>query len=454
MAVANGWTSSTSYTNVYPWISNVGNTVYRMTRNKSDGGSYVVYINSSLSSTNGPEIYSIGCANWNQGQTTATNAVRKVYIQTTAFSQLGNDGLIAYSLTFNGNNVTIDSFDSSTSAHSIWHSNLWWHGMNYGTWTNTLSYNSNAVPSRTANVHVAAETNFISVGNANIYGFIDTSPGGTYNIKNQGSVGDLDWVHNGNSGLQSGHFKDDMNQTYSSGSAPSSFSNAYQLNNWLRVATGAAATTNIIKIGGVWTNIAGTWVDQGGILYSNKNNAGWVLPGGDGNNYTYTSVITNRPLDTNGISIPNNIYYAMGSIGSGNLFVDAQYAILYVTNGIDSPVLTINTNADVYIYSQSDVTFGNTVNSTALARACTISDIVGHPITVTASGNASGVSKILVPASTLKFNGGGNNTYDIIGEIIGNDVTFDGHFNLHYDESLRSSSPSSQFIATVWKEVY
>src|SRR5882724_12598209 len=64
-------------------------------------------------------------------------------------------GIIANSLTFNGNNITCDSFDSSSTNHSIWQTNLFYRGMNYGTWSNTLSYDPNSPPSRTDNFHVA-----------------------------------------------------------------------------------------------------------------------------------------------------------------------------------------------------------------------------------------------------------------------------------------------------------
>ena len=445
------WTYQGVTTN---WQSTSG-VIYHIRRYlDSTNGYYDVYINNSSNSTNGPEILSIGTADWTTlASSDSTNvsvkinspATRKIYLQTSANAQSGDNGLVANSLTFHGNNVTIDSFDSTSSSHSIWNTHLWFHGANYGTWSNTLSYSDSSLPSRTANVHVAAETNNISVGNANIYGYINTSPGGTESVGAQGSVGDLAWVHGGSSGLQPGHFKDDMNQVFTSLSLPTSFNNSVQTNNWLLVATGTAGKTNVIKIGGAWTNISGVWTNVGGTFYTNKNNAGWVLPVGDGTTATFNNVITNRPQAT------NNIYYAMNSLG--NLFVDAPYSVLYVTNGMSSPTITVSTNGDLFVYSGGDISFGTTVNNTQLARALTICDIAGHPISITASGNASGVAKLYVPSSTLTFNGGGNNTYDIIGEIVGNSVTFNGHFNLHFDESLGSNTIAGQFEGVGWREV-
>ena len=343
-------------------------------------------------------------------------------------------GIIAQQgINFGNSSVTCDSFDSSNPAHSIWQTNLFFRGMNYGIWSNTLNYSDSSLPSRTANFHVAEETNYINVGNANIYGYIDTATGGTESVGRQGSVVDLAWVHAGTSGLEPGHFKDDMNQVFTSLSLPTSFTNSVQTNNWLLVATGTAGKTNVINIGG--------------IFYSNKNNAGWLLPVGNGTTATFDYVITNRPEAT------NNIYYAMDSIGGGNIFVDAPYSVLYLTNGMSSPVISINTNADLFVYSGGDITFGTTINNTALARALTICDIAGHPINITASGDSAAFTKLYVPSSNLIFNGGTTN-YDIVTEIFCQNLSINGHFIFHFDESLGitlspsiSSQPTNVIVA-------
>lgn len=482
-ATANGWSIDNSAKSLHwqyngataTWQNGTNGDIYHIRRYlDSTNGYYDVYINSTTADTNGPEILAIGTAFWNSianplasGPSNVVaaikgNAVRKVYMRTINDSQLGNDGLIGNALTFHGNNVTIDSFDSSDPKHSIWHSNLWFHGANYGTWTNNMSYNSNTFPCYTANVHVAAETNYIDVGNANIYGYINTAPGGTYNLQNNGSVGDLNWVHNGTPKLQPGHFKDDMNQSFVSRLLPTPVSSVQPNTNWLAVtaystvaqtngdwswvlASSTTHYTNVIRIGGVYSN--GIMIGAG-TLYTNIDNAGWVLPNGSGTTSTYAQVIPNRPEAAS----TNNIYYSLNSL-NGNIYVDCQYGVLYLTNGMSSPTITLNTNADLTIYSTGDITFGTTVNNSALARALTICDVRGHPIQVTASGNASGVSKIYIPSSSIKLNGSGKTLYDIIGEITCNSADFNGHFNLHFDESLTTNSPSTQFVSSLWREV-
>ncbi|HEU6448810.1 MAG TPA: hypothetical protein VFV23_10285 [Verrucomicrobiae bacterium] len=471
LTAANGWTVCTT-PNVYPWAVSTNNTVYQMTRTNFNSGyqigsgGYTVYINYSATSSQGPEIYSVGYADWSGSTTHASNAVRKVYAQTSAAEDLGNNGLVAYQLTFKGNNVNIDSFNSSSSLHSIWQPNLWLFGTNYGTWSSSLSWNTNTFPCRTANVHVAAETNYIDVGNANVCGYINTTPGGSKSVGSQGSVGDLNWVHGGSTGLQPGHFRDDMNQTFHSLPLPTGFANSVQNGNWLPVRsyttvpfqtnssfwiTSGAKTTNFVRIGGVY-NSNGVLVGAG-TIYQNVNNSGWTLPLHDGTTATatYYYVIPNRPEAT------NSIYYAMNTIdGSGNkIFVDSPYAVVYVTNGMSSPIVTVNTNASLTIWCGGDITFGTTLyNATACARALTINDIAGKPISITGNGNASFIAKLFVPSASVKLGGGGSDTIDIIGEISCNNAWFNGHFNLHYDESLGAISEAKQIVATGWKEVY
>lgn len=335
-------------------------------------------------------------------------------------------GITAVNIDFNGNGVICDSFDSSDTNHSIWQTNLFFRGMNYGIWSNSLSYNTNSLPSLTANFHAAATANLIDVGYAKIYGYIDAAPGGVYNISHAGSVGDLNWVHSGTLGLQPGHFRDDMNMTFTSLPLPNPATRLQS--SWLPIATGTVGGTNVICIGSVYSN--GILIGNG-TLYTNKNNAGWIIGG-----ITYLFVITNRPATT------NYIYYAADSLNStSSLFIDSPFTVLYLTNGMSSPRVTLNTNADVIIYSGGDITPGIFSNLTANIRAFQIRDISGKPITIITSGNALGIFTLYVPSSSVTFNGGGNNTYDLVGEITAYSVELNGHFNFHFDESLATILP-------------
>lgn len=103
-------------------------------------------------------------------------------------------------INFNGNNVRVDSFDSTTNAASFWIP-AWRYGI--------YDYHK-----ARANGDVMTDSSIvgaISVGQANIYGTVDTGPGGTASIGNNGYVGPLPQV---GSGIQPGYSKDDMNMVF------------------------------------------------------------------------------------------------------------------------------------------------------------------------------------------------------------------------------------------------
>jgi hypothetical protein len=100
----------------------------------------------------------------------------------------------------NGNNVRVDSFDSTLTNASTWITNK-----GYGTY--------NLAKAR-ANGNVMTDSSLIGailVGQANIYGHLDTGPGGTASVGQNGYVGPL--PQNG-SGIQPGYFADDMNLVF------------------------------------------------------------------------------------------------------------------------------------------------------------------------------------------------------------------------------------------------
>jgi sugar lactone lactonase YvrE len=110
---------------------------------------------------------------------------------------------------FNGNNVTVDSFDSTDPYHSYWPN--YPIGRGYGIYTNTGT-TANVVRKANGNLETSSSiVGIISVGNAEIYGSVMTGPGGTSQLGSYGSVGDINWVDAGTQGIQPGHARDDLN---------------------------------------------------------------------------------------------------------------------------------------------------------------------------------------------------------------------------------------------------
>lgn len=434
VATADGWAKI---------VDTASNQVFYLAKRSPDPnlGYYSVYVTNFLSGTNpGPTILSIGTAKWNSSSATFQNQnpIRKVYVQTYGASQLGG-GMIALStMDFNGNGVWIDSFDSTSPLHSIWQTNWLFHGKAYGIWSSSLSIYSNTLPSRTADVVVATDASIINVGNANIAGYVDTAPGGTSGVGNNGSVGDLTWaLVNQARGIQPGHAKDDMNRTFYSKPLPVPTNNLTGQLTWWPVPS----PTNVIRIGGWYSNS----VCYGGSLYTNVS-GGYTIGG-----IKYSQVITNRPHT-------NSVFYAMIQL-TGNLFIDGQDVVLYLTNGLSlsgSSVFTLNTNADVQLYSTGNIsTSGNgSINNYGYnAHALAIYDVAGHGLTINLGGNGQGTGYIYAPSSSLKFAGGGNSSYDVVGAIFCHDIQINGHYNFHFDTSLAPVLPADQFFVINWQEL-
>jgi hypothetical protein len=354
--------------------------------------------------------------------------------------------------------VTVDSFDSSTNTHSIWltNSTYRWNyfqpGTHYGIWSNSLSYVSNSFPSRTANAAIFTESNVVQlVGPLYLAGYIETGPNGAAFIGSQSSVGDLAWCFGptgtgpgtGQTGIEPGHLIPAANMNFSSYPLPA-FHNSWQAS-WLPVPTPGAGS--IIKIGGVWWYTNGVWTNLGGTYYTNAG-SGFAIRG-----ITYSQVITNRLENT------NFVYYSMGQLTS-SLFVDAQYVVLYLTNGLSYPgglsVFMLNTNADIAVYSTGNVLArGNGVidNLGNYTHAFSLYDVAGYPISVELGGNAMATGNYYLPSSTFKFDGGGGNG-DFVGSIVCYSCNDNGHVNIHFDGTQGglplppsiTQPPTNQFV--------
>ncbi len=163
--------------------------------------------------SNAPVITCVGTAYWNlaaakapfmlaaAGVSVATSSTVTRSVQVKAvYSALFPDAIDSVTnINLNGNNVLVNSFDSSNPFYSDW--TIW----GYGTYD---SYKARG------HGNVATDSDIIgaiSVGQANIYGKVNTGPGGTTTVGNNGYVGP--WPQSG-SGIQPGYSSDDMNVVF------------------------------------------------------------------------------------------------------------------------------------------------------------------------------------------------------------------------------------------------
>ena len=374
----------------------------------------------------------------------------------TAHCQTGG-GIIAQDGIRLSGEETIDSFNSADPDHSIWQSNCVFRsnyfspGINYGIWSNSLSFVSNSFPSRTADVTVFTGSNVLLLGSSTVAGYALTGPNGTLDSGANGTVGDLAWCFGstgpggGETGIEPGHSEPGPNFNSHSNPLPTPVNPVNGWMNWSNVPSPPVNTA--IRIGGTWMPTNGTWRCFGGTLYTNTG-SGFTIGG-----ITYPLVITNRPENTNWV------FYSRGSL-TQNIFVDAQYVVLYLTNGwsysgVDT--FTLNTNADIKILSTGNISSsGESVinNLGNYAHAFSLYDVAGYPISVSLTGNAAPAGFYYLPSSTIALSGGGM-TGDFVGAIVCFDFQDPGHMNIHFDESLATllspwiiQQPTNQIVQT------
>lgn len=125
------------------------------------------------------------------------------YIRRTVKVETRRDGLFSKGMvakgqiTFNGNNILVDSFDSADPNYST-----------NGTYISSRRKDNGDVATNLGVV------NALDSGNANVYGHVSTGPGGSVQIGPQGAIGNLAWQSSGTNGIQPGYASDDMNVTF------------------------------------------------------------------------------------------------------------------------------------------------------------------------------------------------------------------------------------------------
>jgi hypothetical protein len=390
--------------------SDLGNNVFKMSRwlgttaGSSNMGYYEVYVTNNVSGTNyGPSILSIGYATWNGSSATFNSGapVRKILVQTQPNSLPNGDLVSITNTTFNGNGVSVDSFDSSDPHHSDWQTTLFYNGHNYGIYpANPMGASGDtnlAEPyKRKDNAIVATDASSITIQNANVAGWVDTAPGGQASFQGNGVVGDVHWTFvTPQSGIQTNRLRNDMNVVFPPVSLP--------ITNWVN---------------------------------------------------TTASVITNGP---------NGYYYKFANQLKSSLTVQGTNLVIWLANGMvlsgSSDTLTVtndsfnNCGVTFYVDGQFQMKGSAVINNGCnYALAFTIYGLPDCSL-IDLGGNGAFTGYVYAPSCLLQGNGGGNNNTDLIGAFIVGSISFNGHVNFHYDEALSQNSPSISYKAVSWQEL-
>jgi hypothetical protein len=282
-------------------------------------------------------------------------------------------------ITLNANNVSIDSYDSTDPNYS----------------TNGL-YDVSRRKDNGDVISSSASTNAISIANCIIAGHIKTGPGGSISNKSLCSVGSLVWVDARTPGIQPGYASDDMN----------------------------SEIPDVILPNVSWTLAGGAGTGDGGMAPDGKTyahiftsafdtalNPGNYTITDEGDIYVGTNVTVRLNITTN-LFIPANIFVA------GATTNEAGKMIVYL-NG--PSFVALNQNIKTQSGLPQNLTFMGMRNLTSIAYQGT--------------GNFTGI--IYAPEADLTLLGGAPDTVDICGSFVAKTIKVNGHYNIHFDESLK-----------------
>lgn len=313
------------------------------------------------------------------GVSTPSATINRKVVVKTMYSALFPGAITTQTnIDLNGNNVRVDSFDSTLTNASIWNASL-----GYGTYSNTIAR---------ANGNVATDSSLvgaITVGQANIYGHVDTGPGGTATVGNNGYVGPLPQV---GSGIQTGYSADDMNMVFPSVTLP----------------TGAAS----------WPSIPSSRVITN-----------------SGNYYMFS--MNDSVTISNAANV--TIYVANGINLSGGEGINIGANVSKVTLYVGGGAIDFNGQAQVNYAIQNAGVLG-------IYGLPSLTSVDLH-------GNAAFYGTVYAPQASFAFGGGGSDTQDFIGALVAYDCKLKGKAEFHYDESLKRNGPGIGYIPFSWTEV-
>ena len=357
-ASANGWTARTVGTN--------GNIVYSKQRTFSDGSYFYATIYNASSNT--PYIISQGYV---RAPMKASQYISRMVMVTCSNppnffkNALTTSGAITIS---GGGHV--DSFDSRIGGY-------------------------NALTNRSANGNIATDSTnnpAIAVGTGEVYGTVNTGPGGVVTVGG-GSVGDVAWNTNaGNSGIQSTSWvSHNMNVNIPSNQPPT-----YTF----------TPTPGATSLGG--------------------SNATFIGTGNYQTTGDFTSSDSTKPLIVTG----NAVLYITGKLtvsGSGFIQIRPGASLTVIVGG------------------DSTVSGGGVVNGTGFASNFSLLGLNGCS-KITYSGSAAFIGTVYAPQADLTISGSAG----AFGAIVSKTANLSGGASLSHDDSL---GVNKFLIATGWKEL-
>ncbi|MBI5766295.1 MAG: hypothetical protein HZA93_00755 [Verrucomicrobia bacterium] len=305
-------------------------------------------------------------------------------------------GLVARNqITFNGNNAAVDSWNSDPD----------------GDGTSTVPYSSAVRNDHGSVGSTSVAVGSVAVNNADIWGFASVGSSGTSGI----SVGTNGTV--------------------------ASFAQAQGTVDTTRIATDFTANFDNA------TAPAGSTVNPGGTI--NAGDMPITFPratdaiASDGKYYIRFNSISSAGNSSNVVSIADNkkvVFLFDTAAGNDAISLTGQAS------------LAVGSGAQLEVYTQGNISLaGNGVLNTNLAPSSLqiwgTRSTTGQ--TVSIAGNGALKAIVYAPNANVTINGNG----DVMGSVVGNNITVTGNASFHYDESLANWGGNNPYGIVRWREL-
>jgi hypothetical protein len=319
-----------------------------------------------------------------------------VEIILTKASKFANGLVAKETITFNGNNATVDSWNSDPDNNPA---------------TAAIDYDATTKRDNGTVGSISVAVGAIGVNNADIFGYAATG-GAAVTVGSQGKVGPFNTP---NGTIADGHTSTDFSASFDPVTAP------------------PASYTNI--------NI--------------PNNADYVLPDDTGASAAadgtyYLSAINCDIKQVLKVAAGKKVVLRL-TTGAQAIKLTGGSAAINLETGAK---LEIYTEGDIDIAGQgvmnggtTDATCGQPINFQIWGTA-----VAPDTQNIAVSGNGVYSGIIYAPQGHVTMNGGGNSG-NVSGSIVANDITLNGSVKFHYDESLGNMGTGNPYRVQQWVEL-
>lgn len=148
-------------------------------------------------------------------------------------------------------------------------------------------------------------------------------------------------------------------------------------------------------------------------------------------------------------SISLNGKQSLTILGDVTLILTASTGSALDVTGNASIVIPAGSSLTVYVEADLKVAGNGIANGNTRPASCRIYGTHASDQKVHVAGNGALKAVIYAPNADVQVNGNG----DILGAVVGREVTFTGNADFHYDESLATEGDNTPFGIVRWREL-